>query len=117
MAMARSSYLNDVNATCGTSYDCNFCHNSSANEQAYLSDGACAFCPNDSSCTTAPPPSPTCTDADKDGFFAEPGCAQLYDCNDRNTNIYPGAREVPCDGVDQDCSGADKLKGKGCRQR
>ena len=115
MSMARSTYLGDVNATCGTAYDCNLCHDNS-NKQAYLDSGACYFCPNDPSCTTTTPPSPICTDYDKDGFFAEPGCAQLYDCNDRNSNINPGAREIPCDGIDQDCSGADKLKGKGCRR-
>jgi hypothetical protein len=113
-SMAYSQYRDDVNNTCGTSYSCSFCHETS-NKQAYLDNGACNFCPNDADCTTNPPPS-TCTDTDKDGYFAEPGCGQLYDCNDSNINIYPGAREIPCDGVDQDCSGADKLKGKGCRR-
>ena len=116
VTMAFSNYRDDVNATCGTSYDCNLCHDNS-NKQAYADSGACFFCPNDADCTTTPPPAPTCTDADKDGYFAQSGCAQLYDCNDGNINIHPGAREIACDGVDQDCSGADKLKGKGCRQR
>ncbi|HEY5997982.1 MAG TPA: putative metal-binding motif-containing protein [bacterium] len=115
-ASARSQYLDDVNKTCGTAYDCSFCHET-ANKAAYLANGACTFCPTATACATPPPPAPTCTDADKDGYFAEPGCAQLYDCDDHNFNINPGAREIPCDGIDQDCSGADKLKGKGCGKR
>jgi hypothetical protein len=115
MAMARSQYLDDVNRTCGTSYSCTLCHDN-ANKQAYLDSGACYFCPDTPGCGGGTPP-PTCTDADKDGFFAEPGCGQLFDCNDRDININPGAREIPCDGIDQDCSGADKLKGKGCGRK
>ncbi|MCD4694140.1 putative metal-binding motif-containing protein [bacterium] len=44
-----------------------------------------------------------CTvDADGDGYTAEDG-----DCNDGDANIYPGAYDVPDDGIDQDCSGFD----------
>jgi hypothetical protein len=40
-------------------------------------------------------------DADHDGFDLP------ADCDDRNAGAHPGAREVPYDGVDQDCDGAD----------
>jgi len=29
------------------------------------------------------------------------------DCNDGDDSVYPGATDVYCDGIDQDCSGAD----------
>lgn len=41
-------------------------------------------------------------DLDNDGFSGVAG-----DCNDNDSTIYPGATEVPYDGIDQDCSGAD----------
>ena len=55
-------------------------------------------------------------DADRDGFGVEqvvaceapPGTAtQDGDCDDTNPAAYPGSDEVPEDGVDQDCDGAD----------
>jgi hypothetical protein len=42
-------------------------------------------------------------DADNDGYSA------VYDCNDNNATIYPYAREIPGDGIDQDCSGVDAI--------
>ncbi|HHO52134.1 MAG TPA: hypothetical protein ENK18_14985 [Deltaproteobacteria bacterium] len=57
-------------------------------------------------------------DADGDGFGA-PGSGELLcpgtpgwsmdaaDCNDADPAIHPGRPEVPADGVDSDCSGAD----------
>jgi arylsulfatase A-like enzyme len=44
------------------------------------------------------------TDRDGDGFSAQFGGG---DCNDERKEIYPGARDYPENGVDEDCSGAD----------
>lgn len=41
------------------------------------------------------------TDLDRDGVEG------ASDCDDRNAALHPGARDIPDDGVDQDCNGAD----------
>ena len=41
-------------------------------------------------------------DADGDGFSEADG-----DCDDTNADVFPGAEDIPNDGVDQDCDGAD----------
>jgi hypothetical protein len=41
-------------------------------------------------------------DADDDGFVA------ADDCDDSDASVFPGATDVPGDGVDQDCDGRDR---------
>jgi hypothetical protein len=48
-----------------------------------------------------PVPTPAPVDRDGDGF------SPPADCDDTDSHVYPGAREVPGDGIDQDCNGSD----------
>jgi arylsulfatase A-like enzyme len=43
-------------------------------------------------------------DRDHDGA---PGSMGGFDCDDHNKDVYPGAEDIPGDGIDQDCSGED----------
>jgi len=104
-------------AGCGTAVDCN------DNVKA-INPGADEVCTDsidnncdgnidaqDPACGTV-----TCTDGDGDGFSIEGGaCGTLVDCNDGDAAIYPGADDICNDGIDQDCSGKDRTKGKGCK--
>jgi len=51
-----------------------------------------------------------CVDEDGDGY-----CAIIDgkgdDCDDDDPTIHPGAEEIPCDGIDQNCNGTDKACG------
>lgn len=50
------------------------------------------------------------TDGDRDGYDKEgvPGAKAPYDCDDGAAGIKPGAHDVPENGVDEDCDGADR---------
>jgi len=55
-----------------------------------------------------------CTDADGDGFFGAADCGTEVDCVDDDPAINPGACDIKGDGIDQDCDGQDRTKGKPC---
>ncbi len=58
-----------------------------------------------------------CTDDDADGYAVEGGSCGPVDCDDLNPAINPGACDIKRDGIDQDCNGKDRSKGKSCRDR
>ncbi len=50
------------------------------------------------------------SDHDGDGFAARFGGG---DCDDRNATVFPGAEDLPGDGIDQNCEGGDAKGGLG----
>jgi hypothetical protein len=101
VAVAKNSYLNSVNSTCGTNYDCGLCHEDpkgggplTLEGDDYVASGydASIFCPGSS-----------CTDGDGDGFAIEGGDCGSLDCDDSDAGTNPGAAEICDDGFDNDC--------------
>ena len=71
----------------------------------------------DQDCSGADLACPTnCTDRDRDGFGEGGGCINT-DCDDGDPEVNPGAREIPGDGVDQDCDGRDGALRMNCLDR
>jgi hypothetical protein len=103
---------------CGTLVDCN-------DNDAAMSPGMTEICDDikdndcnglidiqDPACSII-----ICNDLDGDGFSLEGGTCGPMDCNDNDVSMYPGAEDICNDGIDQDCSGKDRTKGKGCKTR
>ncbi len=59
---------------------------------------------------TITPPLVVCNDSDGDHYnitSTNPVCGSVFDCNDSNLAVHPGATEICGNGIDEDCSGSD----------
>ncbi len=85
---------------CGTELDCD-------DTNAEIYPGAVdIYCDGvDGNCNGEVDENCTCTDKDRDGYYVESGCGADLDCDDNRFSVYPGARELCGDGIDNDCDG------------
>jgi hypothetical protein len=97
---------------CGTANGCDYDGDDCDDTDEFINPGATEITCNgvDDDCNAATLDAP---DADIDTYDvcnpSDPGDTdgRDADCNDSDDTINPGATDEPCDGIDQDCSGAD----------
>jgi predicted CXXCH cytochrome family protein len=91
-----------VGSCAGSADDC-------ADTNANIHAGAVEICDGlDNNCDGQVDEGLTPIDADGDGYYALGSCGTAGDdCNDNHAGIHPGALDIPYDGIDQDCNGAD----------
>lgn len=72
-------------------------------------DQNCDGVDNDAAAPVPPTGASTCggVDVDGDSVMDLNEAGDIVDCNDNDASVYPGATEIPYDGIDQDCSGSD----------
>jgi len=102
-SFAKRDYLDEVNATCVTSYGCDLCHNDPDGGGSLNTEGA-AYAGSGRDPAYFCPPSTVCTDGDKDGFNIQGGDCGPMDCNDMNAAVNPGEQENCSNGIDDDCN-------------
>ncbi len=91
-----------IGSCSGSADDCN-------DNDASVNPGAAEICDGiDNNCDGQIEEGLTPTDVDGDGYYDAGLCAGVAeDCNDIDATIHPDALDIPYDGIDQDCNGAD----------